>query len=229
MSAFRYRRSVSLAELFVGATASATMTGAAKNQVARIYRTELVTEKAKPPRAAKRMSISRGFAYMLRTEANTELIAQIEGGIKRAKRAWAARWRRAYAASAAPRSETCSHRKRARSTAMKGAAPCSRARLTHYRMELCCRSGAEKRGRYKKLHRKRSRARLCRRVRALKKSPRSSAGSILIRSEPRCFGCASCAMKNAPALEKSVQLMEEPELIKLKDAFEEASASSIRP
>ena len=41
--------------------------------------------------------------------------------------------------------------------------------------------------------------------------------------------CLVCDEKMHPALEKSVQLMEEPELIKLKDAFEEASAKLYPP
>ena len=41
--------------------------------------------------------------------------------------------------------------------------------------------------------------------------------------------CLVCDEKMHPALEKSVQLMEEPELIKLKYAFEEASAKLYPP
>lgn len=50
-----------LSELFVGATGICDHDWRSENQVARIYRTELVTERAKPPRAAKRMSISRAL------------------------------------------------------------------------------------------------------------------------------------------------------------------------
>ena len=72
-----------LSELFVGATGICDHDWRSENQVARIYRTELVTEKGKTTSCGEAYVYLKGFAYMLRTEANTELIAQIEGGIKR--------------------------------------------------------------------------------------------------------------------------------------------------
>lgn len=50
-----------LSELFVGATGICDHDWRSENQVARIYRTELVTERAKPPRAASRTPISRAL------------------------------------------------------------------------------------------------------------------------------------------------------------------------
>ena len=72
-----------LSELFVGATGICDHDWRSENQVARIYRTELVTEKGKTTSCGEAYVYLKGFAYMLRTEANAELIAQIEGGIKR--------------------------------------------------------------------------------------------------------------------------------------------------
>ena len=96
-------------------------------------------------------------------------------------------------------------------------------------MELCCRSGAEKRGRYKKLHRKREAGRgYAAEFEALEKSAQLGRKYLdSLRAEVLRL-CLVCDEKCTGA-RKSVQLMEEPELIKLKDAFEEASASSIRP
>lgn len=72
-----------LSELFVGATGICDHDWRSENQVARIYRTELVTEKGKTTSCGEAYVYLKGFAYMLRTEANAELIAQIDGGIKR--------------------------------------------------------------------------------------------------------------------------------------------------
>lgn len=72
-----------LSELFVGATGICDHDWRSENQVARIYRTELVTEKGKTTSCGEAYVYLKGFAYMLRTEANAELIAEIDGGIKR--------------------------------------------------------------------------------------------------------------------------------------------------
>ena len=141
-----------LSELFVGATGICDHDWRSENQVARIYRTELVTEKGKTTSCGEAYVYLKGFAYMLRTEANAELIAQIDGGIKRET------------------SVGCS----------VAQSICSRKYLDSLRAEVL---------------------RLC----------------------------LVCDEKMHPALEKSVQLMEEPELIKLKDAFEEASAKLYPP
>ncbi len=72
-----------LGELFVGATGICDHDWRSENQVARIYRTELVTEKDRTTVCGEPYAYLKGYAYMLRTEANAELIAQIDGGIKR--------------------------------------------------------------------------------------------------------------------------------------------------
>lgn len=72
-----------LGELFVGATGICDHDWRSENQVARIYRTELVTEREKNTSLGIPYAYLKGYAYMLRTEANEELIKQIEGGIKR--------------------------------------------------------------------------------------------------------------------------------------------------
>lgn len=72
-----------LGELFVGATGICDHDWRSENQVARIYRTELVTEREKKTSLGAPYIYLKGYAYMLRTETNEELIKQIEGGIKR--------------------------------------------------------------------------------------------------------------------------------------------------
>ena len=72
-----------LGELFVGATGICDHDWRSENQVARLYRTELVTEREKKTTLGTPYTYLKGYAYMLRTETNEELIKQIEGGIKR--------------------------------------------------------------------------------------------------------------------------------------------------
>lgn len=72
-----------LGELFVGVTGICDHDWRSENQVARIYRTELVSEKGKTTSYGEEYVYLKGWAYMLRSEANSELISQIEGGIKR--------------------------------------------------------------------------------------------------------------------------------------------------
>lgn len=72
-----------LGELFVGATGICDHDWRSDNQVARIYRTELVTDKNRKNALGEPCVYLKGYAYMLKTEANAEIIAAIDGGIKR--------------------------------------------------------------------------------------------------------------------------------------------------
>lgn len=71
-----------LSELFVGKCGIFDHEWSAKEQTARIYRTELVETKERT-KAGDGYCYLKGYAYMLRTEKNKELIAEIEGGIKK--------------------------------------------------------------------------------------------------------------------------------------------------
>ena len=72
-----------LGELFVGATGICDHDWRSDNQVARIYRTELVTDENRKNALGEPYVYLKGYAYMLKTEANAEIIAAIDGGIKR--------------------------------------------------------------------------------------------------------------------------------------------------
>lgn len=72
-----------LQELFVGATGICDHEWKSGGQVARIYRTELMTDPVRLTQTGVPYVYLKGWAYMLRTEGNAELIAQIEGGIRR--------------------------------------------------------------------------------------------------------------------------------------------------
>jgi hypothetical protein len=72
-----------LRELFIGKTGITDHNWSSGGQKARIYRTEVVTDPARKNSLGLPYTYLRGYAYMLRTEGNEELIAEIEGGIKK--------------------------------------------------------------------------------------------------------------------------------------------------
>lgn len=72
-----------LAELFVGKTGIFDHNWSAKDQTARIYRTEIVEEPGAVSEAGEPGCYLKGYAYMLRTPENEGLIQEIEGGIKK--------------------------------------------------------------------------------------------------------------------------------------------------
>lgn len=72
-----------LAGLFVGKTGISDHDWKSERQVARIYRTEFLTEPGRKTADGRDYACVKAWAYMLRTEENAGLIADIEGGIKR--------------------------------------------------------------------------------------------------------------------------------------------------
>ena len=72
-----------LAELFVGKAGIFDHDWSAKGQTARIYRTELIQDKTLTTSAGEPYTCLKAYAYMVRTEANGDLIREIEGGIKK--------------------------------------------------------------------------------------------------------------------------------------------------
>ncbi|MEG2420067.1 MAG: hypothetical protein RSB55_00850 [Oscillospiraceae bacterium] len=72
-----------LAPLFLGKTGLFDHQWSAKGQSARIYSTQVVEEQNAVTAAGDPLCYLKGFAYMLRTEGNAQLIAEIEGGIKK--------------------------------------------------------------------------------------------------------------------------------------------------
>ena len=72
-----------LAEKFLGKSGVFDHQWSARGQAARIYRTQVVEEPGVKTRAGDGYCYLKGWAYMLRTEGNRDLIAEIEGGIKK--------------------------------------------------------------------------------------------------------------------------------------------------
>ncbi len=81
-----------LAELFVGKTGILDHAWSSQNQIARIFAAEVCRE--------EELSFLRAWCYTLRTEKHADLIADIEGGIKK-RCPSAAPWERFAAPSAA--------------------------------------------------------------------------------------------------------------------------------
>ena len=72
-----------LGELFLGKSGIFDHQWSAKGQTARIYRTEVVREPDTVTAAGDEYRWLKGWAYLMRTEKNQELITEIEGGIKK--------------------------------------------------------------------------------------------------------------------------------------------------
>ena len=72
-----------LAPMFVGRAGIFDHQWSARGQAARIYRTEVVWEPERLTKAGDAYCWLKGCAYMVRTESNRDLIAEIEGGIKK--------------------------------------------------------------------------------------------------------------------------------------------------
>lgn len=72
-----------MAELFVGKTIIENHDPDTKNQVARIYDTEFVTDTGEETSYGAPYKYLKGYAYMVRTESNADLITEIDAGIKR--------------------------------------------------------------------------------------------------------------------------------------------------
>lgn len=72
-----------LAPLYIGKSGIFDHQWTAKGQTMRIYHTEVVRDNTMTTQAGDSYCYLKGYAYMLRTQGNEELIAEIEGGIKK--------------------------------------------------------------------------------------------------------------------------------------------------
>ena len=72
-----------LAPMFVGKAGIFDHQWSALGQAARIYKTEIVREPGRVTAAGDGYMWLKGWVYMVRTDSNRDLIAEIEGGIKK--------------------------------------------------------------------------------------------------------------------------------------------------
>ena len=80
---FSTRTLEELAPMFVGKSGIFDHQWTAKGQTARIYKCELVREPARLTQAGDSYCWLKGYAYMLRSESNRQLIDEIDAGIKK--------------------------------------------------------------------------------------------------------------------------------------------------
>lgn len=109
-----------LAKLFIGKTGIVDHKWSSDNQVARIFQTEVVREDG--------AEFIKAWAYIRRGDANDEIIADIEAGIKR-RYPWGAPWGAPYAPSAGATTVPAGIG-RARAMTDRSAAPFYRSRWT---------------------------------------------------------------------------------------------------
>lgn len=72
-----------LKDLFVGKTGIFDHNPKGENQTARIFAAELVQDSLRQTTAGEVYTYLKGHAYMIRTDANRDLIREIDGGIKK--------------------------------------------------------------------------------------------------------------------------------------------------
>lgn len=72
-----------LQKLFIGKTGIFDHDASTSNQTARIYDTEIITDESRNTKNGEPYKYLRGCAYMIRTDDNKTLIAEIDGGIKK--------------------------------------------------------------------------------------------------------------------------------------------------
>ncbi len=73
----------SLSKLFIGKTGIFDHDPSTNNQNARIFETEIVSDPDKLTRSGSPYKFLKAYAYMVRTDNNKNLIAEIDGGIKK--------------------------------------------------------------------------------------------------------------------------------------------------
>lgn len=72
-----------LSRKFIGKTGISDHNASSANQTARIFDTEVVTDSTRTTKLGQPYKYLRAGAYMVRTEGSRELIAEIDGGIKK--------------------------------------------------------------------------------------------------------------------------------------------------
>ena len=100
-----------LKALFVGKTGIFDHDPKGENQTARIYAAELVQEPERVTSAGEVYTFLKGHAYMVRTDANRDLIREIDGGIKKEVSIyWAAVSQTCSVCGSDRRKNPCAHR-----------------------------------------------------------------------------------------------------------------------
>lgn len=216
-----------LGELFAGATGICDHDWRSDNQVARIYRTELITEKGKTTSCGEAYTYLKGFAYMLRTEANAELIAEIEGGIKRETSVGCSVAQSICSICGAPMGQ-CAHEK-GRIYGSERCCAVLTGAVDAYEWSFVAVPAQRSAGVIKSFVQTEAGRGYKAEYEELEKSAELGKRYMQQLRREVLRLCLVCNEPLYPALEKSVQTMAEPELTRLKEAFEEASMKLYPP
>ncbi len=98
-----------LSEMFVGKTGIFDHNPSGRNQTARIYKTELLRDEGRRTRSGEVYTYIKGYAYMMNTSTNADLIEEIEGGIKKEVSVCCSVKRRVCSICGKDQSSGCSH------------------------------------------------------------------------------------------------------------------------
>lgn len=80
---FSHNSLLSLQKLFIGKTGISDHNPKSENQLARIFDTQLIKDNSRLTSWGEPYEYLKASVYMIRTDANKDLIAEIEGGIKK--------------------------------------------------------------------------------------------------------------------------------------------------
>ena len=101
-----------LKELFVGKTGIFDHNTTADNQTARVFDTEIVTDEERRTKYGAPYKYLKAMAYMIRTDSNRDIIAEIDGGIKKEVSVSCSAAKRICSVCGCDRSkENCTHKK----------------------------------------------------------------------------------------------------------------------
>ena len=98
-----------MAELFVGKTGIFDHMPTAGNQAARIYDAEVISDPEKQTAWGGEYRYLKGYAYMVRTDANADLITEIDAGIKKEVSVSCSAARRTCSICGADKAAGCEH------------------------------------------------------------------------------------------------------------------------
>ena len=216
-----------LGELFVGVTGICDHDWRSDNQVARIYRTELICDKEHKTSNGEDYTYLRGYAYMLRTGANAELIASIDGGIRREVSVGCS-VKRSVCSICGEDIGSCSHVK-GRSYGGKTCHAVLEDAVDAYEWSFVAVPAQRNAGVIKSFIESEEGKRFAPEYEALCKEAELGRRYLDSLKAEVLRLCLLCDKAMHPALSKSVTVLSEPELLSMKAAFEEKAEKLYPP
>jgi hypothetical protein len=137
--------------LFIGKTGIFDHYPTSENQSARIYDTELVTDPTKTTKYGAPYKYLKGMAYMVRTDTNKDLIAEIDGGIKKEVSVGCSANKRICSICGCNKKRDSLRTRQGQGVFRQDVSCDTRRRHRRLRMELCCCSCTDKCRSYKEI------------------------------------------------------------------------------